>query len=124
MKLFGRELTGFAKATVVLAAVLLLGIGLCSIDAAVEKTHGWSIVGPDGGGGFPHTALATFVGFLDWVGALTIVVALFGLLIEIGFVVIRLLASVYRKLARPDRDRHQALPPDAKADNEDEGETQ
>ena len=120
MKLFGRDLTGFPKALVVLVAVLLVAIGLCTVNDAIEKANGWGFVGPEGASGFPNTAFADFIAILDWAGAGAIVVSVAGLV----FVILAWPAEfLYDKFRRPDRDKLQKLMTNSEHDEGDEGTT-
>jgi hypothetical protein len=66
MHLFGREVSGFAKALVILAAIFLVASGMCGMQAIV--------------GGFPDDSLLwvgllALIGFLSAVGILMILLA-------------------------------------------------
>jgi hypothetical protein len=118
MKLFGREVTGFAKATVMFVAVLLVAIGLCAINGEIEQQRGWSYFG---GPGFPNTAFADLIVALDWLGAGAIVVSAAGLaFVTVGWPV----SSLYRSVTHPNRNRLQKLLDDSKRDEGDGGGTQ
>lgn len=98
VRLLERELTGFAKATVILVPLLLLAIGLCTFTGSLEAHRGWSYLG---GRGFPKTALADALIALDWIGAAMVVISVAGL----AFVIIGWpLSIVYRRVAGTDCD--------------------
>jgi hypothetical protein len=102
LKLFGRELTGFPKAIVVLVAVLLVASGLCGLSGAIEAKHGWSWFSP----GLPKTALANVLILVDLATFVGILLSGAGLV----FVLIAWPANVvYRLIAKPQKDRVQRL---------------
>jgi hypothetical protein len=116
--LFGGELSGFAKATVVLVAVLLVGFGLCAVSGPLEQPHGCLYIG---GPCFPETAFAHTIDALEWIGAGAIVLSVAGLaFVIVGWPV----SSLYRSMTQPDRDGLQRLFDDSKRDEGDEGTMQ
>jgi hypothetical protein len=77
MKLFGRELEGSAKALVVLAATLLVSLGICGVNSVVETKNGWDSFHP----GLPDTFVGNTLGFLDFVCFFASWIAALGILI-------------------------------------------
>lgn len=103
MRLFGCELTGFAKAAVILVAMLLVAIGLCGVSGSIEARHHWSLLGQPG---IPKTLLGTMLIAFDLLGAAAIVISLGGLLlVVVGWPI----SVIYRKLMRTDQDHVHSL---------------
>ena len=91
MKLFGSEVTGFAKALVILAAVFLVSSGLCGLQWVIASNSQWT--GP----------ILMPIGIIELaamaVSAVGIVVVL---LLWIG-------SAIYRRIAHPGDDDPQSL---------------
>ena len=103
MKLFGRNLEGFLKALVVLAAVLLAASGLCGVSSSIAARHGWTLLGPTQ---VPSTALGNTLSTVDLVSLLGIVISVIG----IAFVLVAWpISSIYRLVAMPEKDQIESL---------------
>ena len=103
MRLFGREIAGYAKTLVILVAVLLVAGGLCGLQLTVyEKT--------------PNAILALFT--------ITGVLEILALVISVFGVVIVLLLwggeVLYSRFSGPQKDKTQKLFGDADNTNCDE----
>lgn len=105
VKLFGRELEGYAKVLVVLAAVLLVSSGLCGITVALEGKGGWY--------NLPNSAWGNFLAFAGLAEMAAMVISGPGIVV----VAVALLASrVYERFAKPPKDGVQKLFGDERKD--------
>jgi hypothetical protein len=103
MKLFGREMSGFAKVLVVLAAVLLVSSGLCGITVSLAGNGGWY--------NLPNTPWGNFLGFAGMVEMIAMVISGPGMvLVAIAWLV----SAVYDSFVNTPKDGVQKL-----FDNED-----
>ena len=92
MKLFGRELTGYARLLVILIAVLLVSAGLCGLQVAVYDKSPTAIQGL-----FMATGALELIGLWGSVGGGAIV-----LLLWAG-------TALYAHFAMPPKDETQKL---------------
>jgi hypothetical protein len=98
MKLFGREIKGFAKVLVVLTAVLLVSSGLCGITVSLEGNGGWY--------NLPNSAWGNFLGFAGFTEMAAMIISGPGIVL----VAIAWLVSVgYDRIAHPPKDGVQKL---------------
>ena len=98
MKLFGREIEGYGKALLVLAAIFLVSSGLCGVTVSME-----------GKGGFlnlPNNAWGQFLGIAGLVEFGAMIISGGGIvLVAIAWMV----TVVYGLTAKPPKDRVQKL---------------
>jgi len=95
MKLFGRELEGFAKALVVFVAMLLVTSGLCGMTNLLEAKYG-------GWYSLPNAFWGNFLGFAGIIVGLLIMASAIG----IAFTLVAWpIAVLYRRITNSGKNR-------------------
>ena len=101
MKLFGRELSGYARLLVILAAVLLVASGLCGLQLAM----GGNPMGSNSAG--PLAAIFFIAGLLEliafWISAAGIVI------VSAVWLVTAISNALYDRFGKPPKDNTQHL---------------
>jgi hypothetical protein len=87
MKLFGRELSGFAKALTILVAILLVSSGLCGLEFFASDKRG------------PAVDVLVIIGA---VAGIAVACSAFGIVVTLG---LWLAAALRARFGRPPADR-------------------
>jgi hypothetical protein len=102
LRLFGHNISGFPRAILTFAAVILGGTAICGIDQVIAVHRGWSLLAQ-----WPNTLLAHLLGLLNLISLIAVVLSALGLATS---VVTWPVVALFRRILNPHEVRETTSP--------------